>query len=262
MRVAVVVPTYQEAENIEPFLRATREVLPDATIVVCDDNSPDGTGKVADDVAEELGNIEVLHRSAKDGLGAAYRHGFQHALDGGAEIVIQMDVDFSHPHSMLPEMVEAIEAGADVVVGSRYVPGGGTPDWSLHRKLLSHWGNLYARALLRLRMRDSTSGLRAYRAGALQRIRFQTTRANGYGFQIETAYRLGASGAEVVEQPLVFMDRTHGTSKMSVKIMVENTALVTWWGLCLRFPRMTRWFRDTSAGRQIEEWNARSIRGV
>jgi len=262
VRVTVVVPTYQEADNIEPFLRATREVLPDAAIVVCDDNSPDGTGKIADEVGIELGRVEVLHRTTKDGLGAAYRHGFAHALDGGAEIVIQMDVDFSHPHAMLPAMAAAVEAGADVAVGSRYVPGGGTPDWPLHRKLLSSWGNRYARAVLRLKMRDNTSGLRAYRAEALRGIHFETTRANGYGFQIETSYRLGALGARIDEQPLVFMDRVRGTSKMSVKIMAENMALVTWWGLCLRFPRLTGWFRRTNAGRQLEEWNARSIRGV
>lgn len=262
MRVAVVVPTYQEADNIEAFLRSARATLPEATVVVCEDNSPDGTGKIADEVAEELGGIEVLHRPGKAGLGAAYRHGFRVALDGGADVVIQMDVDFSHPHAMLPAMVAAIEDGADVVVGSRYVPGGGTPDWSLHRKLLSQWGNLYARFMLRLSMRDSTSGLRAYRAGALERIRFETTRANGYGFQIETAYRLDASGARIVEQPLVFVDRVHGTSKMSVKIMAENTLLVTWWGLCLRAPRLTDRFRRTSAGRHLEAWNARSIRGA
>jgi dolichol-phosphate mannosyltransferase len=262
VRVAVVVPTYQEVENIEPFLRSVRATLPDAHIVVCDDNSPDGTGKVAEEVGHELGDVEVLHRPGKAGLGAAYRHGFRAALDEGAEVVIQMDVDFSHPHDMLPGMVAAIEAGADVVVGSRYVPGGGTPDWSLHRKLLSHWGNLYARWMLRLGVRDSTSGFRAYRAGSLERIRFDGTRANGYGFQIETAYRLGASGANVVEHPLVFVDRVHGSSKMSVAIMIENTLLVTWWGICMRAPGLTRRFRDTSAGRQLEAWHARSVRGA
>jgi dolichol-phosphate mannosyltransferase len=248
VRVAVVVPTYQEVENIEPFLRSVRATLPDARIVVCDDNSPDGTGKVAEEVGQELGDVEVLHRPGKAGLGAAYRHGFRVALDEGADVVIQMDVDFSHPHDMLPGMVAAVESGA--------------PDWSLHRKLLSHWGNLYARWMLRLAVRDSTSGFRAYRAGSLERIRFDGTRANGYGFQIETAYRLGASGAKVVEHPLVFVDRVHGSSKMSVAIMIENTLLVTWWGICMRAPRLTRRFRDTSAGRQLEAWHARTVRGA
>jgi dolichol-phosphate mannosyltransferase len=262
MRCALVVPTYQEAENIEPYLRAARLALPDAHIVVCDDASPDGTGEIAEKVGADIGGVQVLHRSAKEGLGAAYRHGFAVALEEGNEIIIQMDVDFSHPHSMLPGMVAAIEDGADVVVGSRYIPGGATPDWSLHRRLLSSWGNLYARWALRLTMRDTTSGFRAYRASALQRIHFETTRANGYGFQIETAYRLGASDARVVERPLVFMDRVRGTSKMSVRIMIENTALVTWWGMCRRAPEATDRFRRTSVGRRLESVHRQSIRGA
>lgn len=262
MRCALVVPTYQEAENIEAYLRAARDVLPDAQIVVCDDASPDGTGEIAEKVGEDIGGVEVLHRRAKEGLGAAYRHGFAVALEQGNEVIVQMDVDFSHPHAMLPDMLQAIEAGADVVVGSRYIPGGATPDWSLHRRLLSSWGNLYARWALGLAMRDTTSGFRAYRATALETIHFETTRANGYGFQIETAYRLGWSGATVVERPLVFMDRVRGTSKMSVLIMIENTALVTWWGACRRAPRLTDRFRRSGLGRRVERLHARSIRGA
>jgi dolichol-phosphate mannosyltransferase len=261
MRCALVVPTYQEAENIEAFLRAAREALPDAHIVVCDDASPDGTGELAEKVGADIGDVEVLHRASKNGLGAAYRHGFAVALDGGADIVVQMDVDFSHPHSMLRAMVVAVEDGADVVVGSRYIPGGATPDWSLHRRLLSSWGNLYVRWILGLEMRDTTSGFRAYRASALQKIRFETTRFNGYGFQMETAYRLGWSGVTVVELPLVFMDRVRGQSKMSVPIMVEDFALVTWWGVCRRFPAVTDRFRASWLGRRVEERHARSIRG-
>ncbi len=262
MRVAVVVPTYQEAENIEAFLRATRDVLPDAEIVVCDDGSPDGTGEIADKVGAEIGGVEVLHRTSKDGLGAAYRHGFAVALERGNEILVQMDVDFSHPHSMLPGMIADIEGGADVVVGSRYIPGGATPDWKLHRRLLSSWGNMYARWALQLAMHDTTSGFRAYRASALTGIRFETTRANGYGFQIETAYRLGASRARVVERPLVFMDRVRGSSKMSVRIMIENSLLVTWWGACRRAPGATGLFRRSAIGRYVEGAHARSIRGA
>ena len=253
MQIALVAPTYQEQDNIEGFLRAVRASLPAATIIICDDNSPDGTGKLAEEVALELGNIEVLHRPTKEGLGAAYRQGFRHAIDGGAEVVIQMDVDFSHPAQMLPALVAAVESGADVAIGSRYVPGGGTPDWSRHRRLLSHYGNIYARAQLRLVMRDSTSGFRAYRASILEDINFDTTRANGYGFQIETAFRLTLVGADIVELPLVFHDRVHGISKMSVPIMVENMALVTWWGLCLRAPKLTGRFRKTGAGRYLAE---------
>ena len=251
MQITIVVPTYQEAGNIVAFLRAARAAMPEAHIVVCDDNSPDGTAKLAEEVADELGNIEVLHRPGKEGLGAAYRQGFRRAIDDGADIVIQMDVDFSHPHSLLPELVAALEAGADVAIGSRYVAGGGTPDWPARRRFLSSYGNLYARFQLRLAMRDATSGFRAYRASALEGIRFETTRANGYGFQIETGYRLTDLGVRLVEVPLVFHDRVHGDSKMSMKIMAENMALVTWWGLCLRAPNLTTRFRSTTAGRYL-----------
>lgn len=252
--VVLVVPTYQEAENIQPFLAAARAALPDARIVVCDDNSPDGTGKLAEEIGEELGGVEVLHRLSKEGLGAAYRHGFRHALDLGADVVVQMDVDFSHDPRQAAELATSVLRGeADVAVGSRYVPGGGTPDWSMHRRLLSHYGNVYARAMLRLQMRDATSGFRAYSAESLERIRVDTTRANGYLFQMETAYRLTVAGARVVEHPLVFKDRVRGTSKMSIRIMVEDTLLVSWWGLCMRAPRLTERFRTTSLGRRLAE---------
>lgn len=253
MKITLVVPTYQEADNVGPFLRAVRAALPEADVIVCDDNSPDGTAKLADEVGDELGGVSVLHRPAKEGLGAAYRHGFREAIDRGADVVIQMDVDFSHPPDLLPDLVTAVRAGADVAVGSRYVTGGGTPDWPFHRRFLSHYGNLYARFQLRLAMHDATSGLRAYRSSVLEAIRFDTTRANGYGFQIETGYRLTDLGASITEVPLVFHDRIHGTSKMSVPIMAENMALVTWWGLCLRAPKLTGRFRATPAGRYLAE---------
>jgi dolichol-phosphate mannosyltransferase len=230
-RVTVVVPTYQEAENIEAFLRAARAALPEAHLIVCDDGSPDGTGSIADEVGGEIGNSQVLHRRSKQGLGNAYRHGFRVALDQGADVVVQMDVDFSHPPFLLPGMVDRIEAGADVVIGSRYVTGGGTPDWRPHRRLLSKYGNLYARRLLALGVRDATSGLRAYRATSLEAINFDTTRANGYGFMLETLWRLTTAGCRIDEVPLVFRDRVAGKSKMSAGIMLENLLLVTWWGL-------------------------------
>jgi dolichol-phosphate mannosyltransferase len=250
-RVTLVVPTYQEAENIERFLRAARATLPGARVIVCDDGSPDGTGSIAEMVGLEVGNSQVLHRPSKRGLGGAYRDGFRVALDQGAEIVIQMDVDFSHPHSMLPAMIDRIGAGVDVVIGSRYVTGGGTPDWSPHRKLLSKCGNVYARRLLRLSVNDATSGLRAYRAASLERIAFDATRANGYGFMLETIWDLTGAGARIEEVPLVFHDRVAGKSKMSVKIMVENLLLVTWWGVSVRFPRFARTFRTSPAGRYL-----------
>jgi len=251
--VALVVPTYQEAENIEPFLRAARLALPEARMIVCDDGSPDGTGAIADRVGRELGNVEVLHRPSKQGLGNAYRHGFRVAMDGGADIVVQMDVDFSHPHALLPDMVDRIRAGADVVIGSRYVAGGGTPDWPAHRRLLSKGGNRYARRLLRLAVQDATSGMRAYRARALQAIGVGATRANGYGFMLETIRRLTASGARIEEVPLVFRDRVAGTSKMSARIMAETLLLVTWWGTSLRHPGAARMFRTSPAGRRLSD---------
>jgi dolichol-phosphate mannosyltransferase len=255
--VTLVVPTYQEADNIESFLRAARATLPAARVIVCDDNSPDRTGSIAEEVGAEIGNTEVLHRPSKQGLGAAYRHGFRVALDEGAEIVVQMDVDLSHPHSMLPDMIDRVDAGADVVIGSRYVAGGGTPDWPPHRRLLSRYGNLYARRLLRLAVRDATSGMRAYRAASLEKVTFDATRANGYGFMLETIRAMAVAGLRIEEIPLVFRDRVAGKSKMSVKIMIENFVLVTWWGVSIRFPRLTRTFRTSPAGRYLSDLASR-----
>jgi dolichol-phosphate mannosyltransferase len=252
-RVTLVVPTYREAENIAAFLRAARATLPDAHVIVCDDGSPDGTASIAEDVGGELGNCEVLQRAGKRGLGAAYRHGFRVALDHGADVVVQMDVDFSHPHSLLPLLIERIDAGADVVIGSRYLPAGGTPDWPLHRRILSKYGNVYARRLLRLAARDATSGMRAYRAAALDQIAFGTTRANGYGFMLETIWRLTTIGARIDEVPLVFHDRVAGQSKMSINIMMENLLLVTWWGISTRAPRLARTFRRSPAGHYLSD---------
>ena len=256
-RVTLVVPTYQEAENIRPFLRAARGALPRARVIVCDDGSPDGTGTIAEQLGPELGLVEVLHRPAKGGLGNAYRHGFRVALDAGTDVVVQMDVDFSHPHAMLPDMVDRIGEGADVVIGSRYVPGGGTPDWPAHRRLLSRGGNLYARRLLRLPVHDATSGMRAYRAQVLEEIGVGTTRANGYGFMLETIRRLATSGARIDEVPLVFHDRVAGKSKMSTRIMVETLLLVTWWGVSLRYPGAARALRTSPAGRRLSDLAAR-----
>lgn len=252
-RIALVVPTYQEAENIESFMRTARAMLPTADLIVCDDNSPDGTGKIADEVGVEIGNTYVLHRPSKQGLGAAYRHGFRVALDQGADTVVQMDVDFSHPHAMLPGMIERVDAGADVVIGSRYVAGGGTPDWPPHRRLLSKYGNLYARRLLRLPVRDATSGMRAYWGPALEKIKFDATRANGYGFMLETIRAMAVIGLRIEEVPLVFRDRVAGTSKMSARIMLENLVLVTWWGMSIRFPRLARPVRASPTGRYLSD---------
>lgn len=236
MQTVVVVPTYQESENIVRFLGAVRTALPDAYVLIVDDNSPDGTGALADTTAAELGNIAVLHRPAKKGLGSAYRHGFSEVLEGkvlggACDVVVSMDCDFSHDPHVIGSLVKRIEQGADAVVGSRYVGGGGTVNWPIHRRLLSRWGNRYTSGVLGLHIHDCTSGFRAYRASALRTIDPTSTGAEGYAFLTELVRRLVASGFMVVEQPITFVDREFGTSKMSGRIIAESMLLVTRWAV-------------------------------
>lgn len=230
MRIQVNVPTFNEAENIEEFLRRTRAALPAADILVLDDNSPDGTADLATRAASELGQIEVLRRPAKKGLGAAYRAGFGIAIDRGYDLVTQIDADLSHDPAALPTLVAAAESGAALVIGSRYVPGGSVPHWPAHRRAASKYGNLYARAMLGYSILDSTSGYRVFQADALRAIEFEQTKANGYLFQIELAYRIALRGLEIVEVPIVFTDRVRGHSKMNWKVVAEEMAFVSWWG--------------------------------
>jgi dolichol-phosphate mannosyltransferase len=231
VRTVVVVPTYQEAENVSRFLEAVRAAIPDADVLIVDDNSPDGTGALAEATAAELGQIKVLHRPGKQGLGSAYRNGFQDALDEGYEIIVSMDVDFSHDPKVIPALRDRIVAGADAVVGSRYVPGGGTKNWPMHRRMLSRWGNRYTAGVMRLPIRDCTSGFRAYRASALRDIDPSSTSAEGYAFLTELVRRLVRRKFRVEEHPIMFVDREHGTSKMSGKIIRESMWRVTRWGL-------------------------------
>lgn len=231
MRAVVVAPTYNERDNIESFLRAVRREAPSADILVVDDNSPDGTGQVADEVGRELGRVSVLHRAGKLGLGSAYRHGFAVAIESGYDAVVSMDVDFSHDPAVIPEMLAALERGADAVVGSRYVAGGATSNWPLHRRLLSRWGNRYTGLVLGLGVRDCTSGFRAYRATALASIDPASTTAEGYAFLTELVRRLSGAGLTISEVPIVFRDRERGTSKMSSRIIAESMLLVTRWGI-------------------------------
>lgn len=237
MSVAIVLPTYNEADNIERMLRSLREVIPKATIVVIDDASPDGTGRIAESCAAELGSIEVVHRSGKAGLGSAYRHGFRLAIDRGFDTIVSMDADFSHDPQVVPSLVAEIDRGADAAIGSRYVPGGGTRDWPLHRRVLSRWGNLYTGSILSVGVRDCTSGFRAYRASALAAIDPDSTTAEGYAFLTELVVRLCRSGKHIVEVPILFVDRRYGTSKMSARIVVESMLLVTRWGVGHRWRR-------------------------
>ena len=230
-RTIVVLPTYNERENVVDLLSAVRDVLPDAEVLVVDDNSPDGTGELVEEAASELGQIKLLRRPGKQGLGSAYREGFALALDEGYDVVVSMDVDFSHDPAALPRLLTLIDGGADAVIGSRYVPGGATVDWPLHRRLLSRWGNRYTSFILGLHVHDCTSGYRAYRSSALRAIEPATTDAEGYAFLTELVRRLVRTGLHVTETPIVFTDRQAGSSKMSGRIVAESMLLVTRWGL-------------------------------
>jgi dolichol-phosphate mannosyltransferase len=240
VRIAVLVPTYNERENVGPLLRAVRHAVPAADIVVIDDNSPDGTGTEVSRLAAELGNITLLSRTAKDGLGNAYRHGFEVVLAEDYDAVVTMDVDMSHDPAVIPEMIRLLEAGADAVVGSRYVSGGGTVNWPLHRRLLSRWGNRYTAAVLGLSTRDCTSGFRAYRSTSLAAIEPATTTADGYAFLTELVRRLSDAGCTIAETPITFVDRRFGESKMSGRIVAESMLLVTRWGISGRWARRRR----------------------
>lgn len=232
MRSVVVLPTYNEADNIDRFLRAVRKAAPDTDVLVVDDGSPDGTGSLAEQLGDELGRIEVLNRPGKSGLGSAYRDGFAQVLASGEyDIIVSMDADMSHDPERIPEFVGIIADGADLVIGSRYVTGGGTTDWPVRRQLLSKWGNMYTRTILGVPSRDCTSGYRAYRASALAAIDPTSTSAEGYAFLTELVRRLAAQGSVIVESPIIFRDRTEGKSKMSGRIIVESMLLVTRWGL-------------------------------
>jgi len=224
----VVVPTYNEAGNLESLVGQVRAL--GIEVLVVDDDSPDGTGDLADGLAAQDSGVSVLHRAEKGGLGPAYAAGFTAELATGREIVCQMDADFSHDPDDLPRLVKTIEQGADLALGSRYVQGGSTPDWSLGRRLLSTGGNLYSRIMLGGSVRDMTGGFRAWRASALAALDPSTCHASGYAFQVEMAWRSARSGLVISEVPIIFRDRTIGESKMDNKIVLEAMKLVTTWG--------------------------------
>jgi dolichol-phosphate mannosyltransferase len=226
VRATVVVPTFNEIDNIERLLREVRKAAPDARVLVVDDGSPDGTAARADELGAELGGIDVLRRTEKNGLGNAYRAGLRRAIDDGAEICVQMDADLSHDPEVLPALIANVEHGADLAIGSRYVPGGRTVNWPSRRRWLSRWGNRYAAGVLGLAINDATAGYRAYSTAALLRMDFESVQAEGYGFQVEMTYRLVSVGGKVVEFPISFQDRTEGVSKMSGSIISEAFLLV------------------------------------
>ncbi|MGZ5320946.1 MAG: polyprenol monophosphomannose synthase [Solirubrobacterales bacterium] len=219
--VWVVLPTYNEAENLERIAAAILERLPERRrLLIVDDSSPDGTGRIADRLAAERDDVEVLHRQAKEGIGPAYIAGFRRALAGDADLIIEMDADFSHDPAYLPQLLRAIE-NADLVIGSRYVPGGGVTEWGKVRRFISRGGSSYARAMLGLEVRDLTGGFKCFRREVLEAIDLDAVTAKGYAFQVEMTYRAIQAGFRVVEVPIVFRDRTEGNSKMSRAIFAE-----------------------------------------
>ena len=222
----MVVPTYDEIDNIERLLREVRAAVPSAQVLVVDDGSPDGTADRAEELGAELGNVTVMRRTEKNGLGHAYRAGLRRAIDDGAEICVQMDADLSHPPEALPALIANVEHGADLCIGSRYVPGGRVVNWPRRRQMLSRWGNRYAAGVLGLAVNDATAGYRAYSSAALERMDFETVGAEGYGFQIEMTHRLVSSNGRIVEFPITFADRTEGVSKLSGNIVKEALLLV------------------------------------
>jgi len=220
-RVWVVIPTYNESANVEAIVDAVREALPPSRrILIVDDSSPDGTGAIADRLAEAHDDVAVLHRPGKAGLGPAYVAGFREALDGGAELIAQMDADFSHDPQDLPRMLEAA-ADADLVLGSRYVRGGGVTDWGAGRRAVSRWGSAYARTALGIGVQDLTGGFKVFRREVLESIDLPSSASLGYAFQVETTYRAVRAGFRVVEVPIVFRDRRVGESKMTGGIVFE-----------------------------------------
>ena len=226
VHVVVVVPTYNEADNVVALCEGVRRALPQADVLIVDDSSPDGTAELARRAGERLGRISVLERAHKGGLGAAYRAGFAAAIDAGAEICVQIDADLSHDPAMLPALVANIEHGADLAIGSRYVPGGRTIDWPRPRQALSRWGNRYAAGVLGLAVNDATAGLRAYSVAALEQMDYATVTADGYGFQVEMTHRLVRVGGLIVEFPITFTERVAGDSKLSGGIIHEAILLV------------------------------------
>jgi dolichol-phosphate mannosyltransferase len=221
MKKVVVIPTYNEKENIVALLKEIHEIMPDMSCLVVDDNSPDGTGKIVDEIAKEDKRVMLLPRAQKMGLASAYKDGFKRCLELGFDVICQMDSDFSHQPKFLPSLIDGLET-ADVVLGSRYTKGGGTVDWGFKRKVLSKGGNLYARIILGVKIKDLTGGFKAFKRQVLEVIGLDTIRSEGYAFQMEVTYRASRHGFRVIEVPIVFPDRKAGKSKLSSSIFWES----------------------------------------
>jgi dolichol-phosphate mannosyltransferase len=235
-RAIVVIPSYNEAESIERTIAGVLEVVPAASVLVVDDGSPDGTGAIVDRLAAADPRVRALHRGTRDGLGHAYLAGFQRALEDGYEIVVEMDADGSHPAGALPAMLDAL-SGNDLVIGSRWIAGGAVANWPRRREWLSRAANTYARLALRIPVRDSTAGYRAFRAATLRAVDLEGVVSRGYCFQIDMTRRVIEAGMRVAEVPITFVDRVAGRSKMSASIVLEAMLRVTGWGVARRFRR-------------------------
>ena len=245
-------PKYNERQNLEPIIGRIRAAAPDVDILVVDDNSPDGTGKIADELAEADSHVHVLHRTEKAGLGKAYIAGFGWALDQGYTVIMEMDADGSHQPEYLPQLIGALRAdgdgtggagtgesgGADLAIGSRWVPGGKTVNWPKSREILSRGANLYVKLMLGMRVNDATAGFRAYRAGTLRGISLNEVESTGYSFQIDLTLRVHRAGLKITEIPITFVEREHGASKMSNSIILEAFWRVAQWGVAQRLRQL------------------------
>nr|WP_231703685.1 polyprenol monophosphomannose synthase [Arthrobacter sp. zg-Y179] len=234
-----IIPTYNEIESLPITLKRLRDAVPDSDVLIADDNSPDGTGGYADEAAANDPKVHVLHRKGKEGLGAAYIAGFRWGLERGYDILVEMDADGSHRPEELPRLLEASKAGADLVIGSRWVTGGSVVNWPLHRKLLSRAGSTYSRFMLGIPVRDITAGYRAFRRGTLEQLDLGAVESVGYGFQVDMTFRVARLGLKITEVPITFVERELGDSKMSGNIVVEAMANVTRWGLSARWRKLT-----------------------
>lgn len=240
MRILTIIPTYNELESLPKTLGRLRSAVPASDVLVADDNSPDGTGELADRIAAEDPQVHVMHRKGKEGLGAAYIAGFKWALERDYDVVVEMDADGSHQPEQLPRLLEAIEQGADLVIGSRWVQGGTVVNWPVYRQLISRTGSTYARLMLGLRIKDMTAGYRAFRRTTLEKLDLDAVESVGYGFQVDIAWRVARMGLKVAEVPVTFVERELGASKMSGNIVVEAMLNVTRWGVMDRWKQLTR----------------------
>lgn len=239
MRVLTIIPTYNELESLPKTLARLRAAVPESDVLIADDNSPDGTGDLADGFAANDPQVHVLHRAGKEGLGAAYLAGFTWGLEAGYDVLVEMDADGSHQPEQLPLLLDAVEQGADLVLGSRWIPGGKVVNWPLHRKLISTCGSLYSRLILGIPIRDVTGGYRAFKRSTLEQLDFNSVESVGYGFQVDMLWRVCQKGLKVVEVPITFVEREFGASKMSGNIVQEAMINVTKWGLRARWNKLT-----------------------